>query len=106
METFERAKQGKFNGGICLGYDSVNKTLVVNEEEAAIVREIFNLAEQGLGYKSIVGHLNGKGYKTKKGNAFSVNGVKDILGNPIYIGKVRFNQTGQKNGAKAKTKNT
>jgi site-specific DNA recombinase len=92
MGMTERAKQGKFNGGICLGYDSVNKTLVVNEEEAAIVREIFNLAEQGLGYKAIVGHLNGKGYKTKKGNAFSVNGVKDILSNPIYIGKVRFNQ--------------
>lgn len=92
MGMTERAKQGKFNGGICLGYDSVNKTLVVNEEEAAIVREIFNLAEQGLGYKAIVGHLNGKGYKTKKRNAFSVNGVKDILSNPIYIGKVRFNQ--------------
>lgn len=92
MGMTERAKQGKFNGGICLGYDSVNKTLVVNEAEATIVREIFNLAEQGFGYKAIVGHLNSMGYKTKKGNAFSVNGVKDILSNPIYIGKIRFNQ--------------
>ncbi|WP_242773411.1 recombinase family protein [Brevibacillus parabrevis] len=92
MGMTERAKQGKFNGGICLGYHSVNKTLVVNDEEAPLIREIFNLAEQGLGYKAIVGHLNVKGYKTKKGNAFSVIAVKDILSNPMYIGKVRFNQ--------------
>jgi site-specific DNA recombinase len=92
MGMTERAKQGKFNGGICLGYDSVNKTLVVIEAEATIVREIFNLAEQGFGYKAIVGHLNSMGYKTKKGNTFSANGVKDILSNPIYIGKIRFNQ--------------
>ncbi|TMV06607.1 hypothetical protein FE781_16665 [Paenibacillus thermoaerophilus] len=32
------------------------------------------------------------GYRTKKGNPFSTLSVKNILNNPIYIGKIRFNQ--------------
>jgi site-specific DNA recombinase len=92
MGMTQRAKEGNFNGGQCLGYDSVDKTLVINEEEAAIVREIFSLSEQGLGYKAIVSRLNAKGYITKRGKQFSVSGVKQILDNPMYIGKIRFNQ--------------
>lgn len=92
MGMTERAKQGKFNGGLCLGYDSVNKHLVINEDEAIIVKEIFNLAEQGYGLKAIARRINDKGYKTKRGRLFSTNGIKQILDNPIYIGKIRFNQ--------------
>jgi site-specific DNA recombinase len=72
----ERAKQGKFNGGLCLGYDSINKYLVINEAEAIIVKEIFNLAEQELGLKAIARRINEKGYKTKRGRLFSTNSIK------------------------------
>lgn len=92
MGMTERAKQGKFNGGLCLGYDSVNKHLVINEDEATIVKEVFNLAEQGFGLKAIARRVNDKGYKTKRGKLFSTNGIKQILDNPMYIGKIRFNQ--------------
>lgn len=92
MGMTQRAREGNFNGGQCLGYDSLEKMLQINEEEAAIVREIFSLSEQGLGYKAIVSRINVKGYLTKRGNQFSVNGVKQILDNPMYIGKIRFNQ--------------
>uniref|UniRef100_UPI00037F837C recombinase family protein n=1 Tax=Alkalibacillus haloalkaliphilus TaxID=94136 RepID=UPI00037F837C len=83
--------QGYYNGGRVLGYDSVDKHLIVNEEEAHIVRLIFEYAEQNLGYRAIVSRINDMGYKTKRGCNFSINTVKTILDNPVYIGKIRFN---------------
>jgi site-specific DNA recombinase len=92
MGMTQRAKEGKWNGGICFGYDAKDKRLEINDEEAKIVREIFDYADQGFGYKKIVGILNRKGYITKRGNVFSIGTLKGILDNPVYIGKVRFNQ--------------
>jgi site-specific DNA recombinase len=92
MGMTQRAKEGKWNGGVCFGYDVKNKKLEVNEDEARIVEEIFNLSDQGFGYKKIVGILNRKGYTTKKCSEFSIGSLKGILDNPIYIGKIRFNQ--------------
>ncbi|WP_270603223.1 recombinase family protein, partial [Clostridium perfringens] len=65
--------------------------LVVNEKEAETVRLIFNEYSNGKGYKAITNELNKLGYKTKKGNNFSVGSIKDILTNPVYIGKIRYN---------------
>lgn len=92
MGMTQRAKEGKWNGGQCFGYDAKDKRLFKNEEEAKIVKEIYDYADQGFGYKKIVGILNRKGYVTKRGNAFSIGTLKGILDNPVYIGKIRFNQ--------------
>ncbi|CEA02876.1 DNA-invertase hin [Jeotgalicoccus saudimassiliensis] len=92
MGMTQRPKEGKWNGGQCIGYDSKDKQLFVNPNEAIIVKEIFQLADKGHGYKKITGIINRKGYKTKKGNEFSIATVKRILDNPMYIGKLRFNQ--------------
>ncbi|TXL61112.1 recombinase family protein [Cerasibacillus terrae] len=91
MGMIQRAKEGYYNGGRVLGYDSVNKHLVIYEEQAHIIRLIFDYAEQNLGYKAIVNCVNTMGYKTKRGNPFPFNTIKTILDNPIYIGKIRFN---------------
>ncbi|WP_088311974.1 recombinase family protein [Bacillus cereus] len=99
MGMKQRAKQGKWNGGQVLGYKSINmdedesKTrLDVVEKEAFIVREIFRLYSEGKGLKSLTNHINKLGYRSKKGNLFSINAVKEILMNPIYIGKIRYNR--------------
>lgn len=34
---------------------------------------------------------NHAGYKTKTGNSFSTSAIKDILNNPMYCGKIRYN---------------
>ncbi|MEI5908367.1 recombinase family protein [Bacillus spongiae] len=91
MGMTQRAKQGYFNGGRVFGFESVNKELVVNKEEAHVIRLIFDYAEQELGYKAIVSRINAMGYKTKRGCDFSINTIKTILDNPIYIGKILFN---------------
>jgi site-specific DNA recombinase len=101
----QRAKEGKFNGGVCLGYVSKDKKLIINDDEAIIVKEIFKLSEQGLGYKAIVNRINEKGYKTKRGKQFSISGVKQILDNPMYIGKISFNKNENWNEKRRKGKN-
>lgn len=101
MGLLARAREGRWNGGVVLGYDLVelpndgkkrkNTVLKVNENEASTVRKIFKLYSDGYGYKAIVNRINKEGYKTKRGNQFAVTTVKEILKNPIYIGKIRYN---------------
>ncbi|WP_156289874.1 recombinase family protein [Oceanobacillus salinisoli] len=86
----KRAESGKWNGGIILGYDTEEGELKVNEYESNIVKEIFELRASGHGYKSIVNHINTKGFKTKKDKAFGINSVKTILENPTYAGFIRW----------------
>ncbi|WP_240353215.1 recombinase family protein [Cohnella algarum] len=88
----QRAKEGKFNGGRVLGYDNIDKELVINENEAVIVRKIFDYANQGLGFKAITRRLNEAGFRSKKDKPFNVCGIKTILNNPVYIGKIRYKQ--------------
>src|SRR5699024_818516 len=63
----------------------------INEEEAAIVRKIFDMYIGGHGYKAISNHLNNQGFKTKKNNSFSITAVKTILSNHVYAGYIRYN---------------
>jgi site-specific DNA recombinase len=55
------AREGEWNGGKVLGYDSEDKQLVINEEESKIVKEIYSMRAEGLGYKKIADNLNSKG---------------------------------------------
>ncbi len=101
----QRAREGKYNGGVVLGYNSINKELVVNESEAIIVKKIFDYADQGWGLKAITRRLNEAGYRSKQGKAFSTNGIKTILNNPVYIGKIRYNQVENWSEKRRKGKN-
>lgn len=98
MGMKERAKSGKWNGGRVLGYDSIKvneldekNSLIINENEAIVVRLIYRLYLEGNGLKAITNKINKMGYKSKKGNFFSVSAIKEILRNPIYCGLVRYN---------------
>jgi len=101
--TDSHTQQGKWNGGIALGYKSVEvegslnrkrreTQLEIVDEEAALVRLIFDKYANGQGFKSITNELNHQGYKTKTGGAFSVTTIKGTLSNSLYIGKIRFNK--------------
>ncbi len=112
MGMNQRAKSGKWNGGIVLGYQSVKygndkekSRLEVVEREAEVVRMIFELYANGRGLRSIVNHINQLGYKTKKGNMFAIATIKEILQNPIYIGKIRYNRMRDWNEKRRKGKN-
>ncbi|MDH2882203.1 recombinase family protein [Bacillus cytotoxicus] len=86
----QRALEGSWNGGVIFGYDSIEKELVINKEEAEVVKQIFTLYTQGKGLKAIANQLNKNGYRTKRDRHFSINGVATILDNPVYNGKISW----------------
>ncbi|NYV66357.1 recombinase family protein [Bacillus sp. Gen3] len=93
LGMIQRARQGKYNGGIVLGYTTKNKELLVVPEEAETVKIIFNkFVHEGWGTKKISNYLNKIGKRSKKNNTFSVSTISIILDNPIYKGYIRFNQ--------------
>lgn len=72
-----------------LGYDIVNKQLVINEEEAETVRYIFQRYLEGVGASTIAKELGRMGIKTKKGNsAWHTSTVMGIIKNEKYTGEL------------------
>ena len=69
-----------------LGYDFENGTLKINETEAEIVKEIFELYLEGKGTNFIANTLNSRGVKTKLKCDFSSKAIHVILTNEKYCG--------------------
>lgn len=109
------ALSGGWNGGIPpYGYDAVNKELVINEEEAAVVRKIFEwyLESEEASCDSVTGRLNEEGIKprhykrvdrkateaSETDETVYLHPVTDwyksqvtkILDNPTVCGKIRY----------------
>ena len=91
----QRAKTGKHNGKVPLGYRTSelpgsgrgrNTKVVVIEEEANLVKNIFTMYACGQGLKAIANALNHQGYKTRTGRSFSTCAIRDILDNPFLWG--------------------
>lgn len=90
-------KEGKYVGSVApYGYDRAKLkndkgyTLIKNHE-TAIVEKIFNsYAYNDISINEVVRQLNLAGDKPRKAKEWTVSAVKDILSNPIYIGKIRW----------------
>ena len=83
------------------GYDKItiieNKrrcpTLAVNEEQANIIRMIFNAyVYENVGTQTIANRLNDLNIKPPKSELWSADTIRDMLENTVYIGKIRWNQ--------------
>ena len=80
--------------GRLYGYDKKDCVLTINEEEAEIIRIIFDLyANQKLGTRSISKKLTEMGYTSREGNAFNTLTIRHILENPKYKGWYCGNKT-------------
>lgn len=80
----------------CLGYDydSLTKTMTINQDEVKIVRYIFNRYLNGVGCKVIAKELTEKGYKTTRGNVYwHESTVRGIIKNDVYIGNLTQGKT-------------
>lgn len=94
-------KQGNFIGSIApYGYEKTIvmegkkkcHTLKINEEEAEVVRMVFDMyVNQNMGRVNIAKYLNDLHIKAKKGGMWAQDVIKDMLENEHYIGKVRWN---------------
>ncbi len=106
-KTSERVKtrlrqlveEGVYTGGCApFGYNLVDsgivnkkgkelKTLIINLEEAEIVREVFEkTVSDGYGSYVMADYLNKKGIRTHNGAKFQPNTINRILRNEMYIG--------------------
>lgn len=66
---------------------SVRSALEINEDQAKIIRLIFDLyVSEDMGIRRICSRLTENGYKNSNGNPFSFSTVRKILANPKYKG--------------------
>ena len=81
-------KSGNFLGTIAAyGYTLINRgTVIINEEEARVVRLIKDLYLSGMGLQKIAKHLNAKGLMRRYGKPWNATAVKYVLTNERYIG--------------------
>lgn len=99
----DRASKGLWNGApVAIGYewDYKNEKVVINEEEAQVVRLIFDMYEKTGSCNQVANYLAENNILTKRGGAWGSKGVWDVLRNPAYIGIYRWNYRSAARGKK------
>ncbi len=88
-------QNGVFYGsGNILRYDKVGKDLVVNEEQAEIVRYIYSEYLSGKGTVKIADELTKKGVPTSTGlTTWSASYISRVLRNPFYCGTIVYRKS-------------
>lgn len=92
-----KAAQGGYSGGRApMGYRVQDKKLVINPEEAEVVRFIFERKFNGETMLSTVDALNKAGYRTRNGKEFLISSVQSIWNNErTYRGEYRYGKDGE-----------
>lgn len=94
MKMAASRMKGKWVGGsVAMGYKVVNKKLVVEPKEAAIIRRIFQRFIELQSPKLIAAELNHDNVKTKQGKIWDTGHIYRILENHTYIGEVKYKDT-------------
>ena len=93
----QKAREGKWNGGFApYGYALIDGKLVVNEEEAVVIRTIFDqYVNTDLGANGIAKYLENHGiHKIARQNGknplFDAALIRRIIQNPVYSGKISY----------------
>lgn len=100
-----KAKAGHVTGGIVYGFDNreitsaegkrLHVVRVVNEPEAARVRQIFEMYAGGLGITRIAKRLNDESVPAPRQgpNGWAPSAVREILYRPLYRGQIVWNES-------------
>lgn len=93
----QKAREGKWNGGFApYGYKLDNGELVIAEDEVEVIRVIYDrYIHTNEGVAGVAKYLNRNGYtkKLRQNNTipgFSRDFVKNVLYNPVYMGKIAY----------------
>lgn len=84
--------RGEFTGSVVpFGYkkDQQRKgKFVVNEDEAAVVRQIFRMFGEGESYSKIARELNRSRIPSPQGKLWRYQSIRGIIANEVYLGKM------------------
>lgn len=91
----EKAKRGELPGCAPVGYRNVwvsgEKSVMLDEKLAPLVRETFELAAEGShSLRKILEIMTEKGLVSRSGRKMSVSSLWGILTNPFYTGAMRY----------------
>lgn len=87
-----KVRRGEHIGKVPYGYNRENQRLMINEEEAKVVRDIYDWYNIGWGFKRITNELNRLGIKSKSKDIWQMTSVQRIVRSPIYKGTFILNQ--------------
>ena len=106
MITGRKAKAASFTnmftgGRVPYGYKKVanpnyklyvtpKSLLVVDEQEAKVIKDIYSWIAEGASLRDVAKRLQGLGIKTDRGNDFSAIIILKMVKNPIYMGVWKF----------------
>ncbi|MGG1267946.1 recombinase family protein [Brevibacillus laterosporus] len=93
MAKFMDQRKGKAISRACYGYDIVDKTYVVNPQEAEVVQQMAEMVLQGIGSRRIAASLNERGIPTKSGSQWYDRVIRELLRRETLIGTFVWNKT-------------
>ncbi len=89
-----RAADGKWNGGRVpygYSYDKESTTFSIREDEAAIVRRIYDIYSSTHSLVQTATAVNDDGYRSRLGFKWTPPTIRIILSSPFYLGTMRYN---------------
>lgn len=93
----QKAMAGGYNGMVPFGYlkEKGSDTIPYIEPHAAeMVRLVFHMyANEKHALSAIATHINALGYRTRRNRKWETRNIIDMIQNPFYIGKIRWNNT-------------
>lgn len=75
------------------GYDWDGEQMIINPEQAAVVKEIFAALLSGKGTHAIADDLNRRGIPTKRNGRWTATTIRGMLSNEKYVGDCLFQKT-------------
>lgn len=87
-----KASCGGYSGGRCpYGYKVENGRLIINDEEAIMVKKVFELLSNRYTLQDTADWLNDNDFRTRKGKKFYPSNIKAIKDNkPLYQGMYKY----------------
>ena len=88
----KKAEAGLIPGGRApFGYRLVDGRYVIQEEEAAVVRQIYDWAAAGVSQRDIARRLNEQGVKPYMASSWGKTSVGRLIGHEVYVGTAVYN---------------
>ncbi|MFC2106639.1 recombinase family protein, partial [Candidatus Bipolaricaulota bacterium] len=88
-----KADKGIYPGPAPDGYANENGRIILFEERARIIRELFDVfLTPDKNLSALAKYANDRGFRTRRGKKFGVSTLRYILTNPVYRGSFTWNE--------------